>query len=501
MIIRPNRDTFIENAKKYRWVAVGAEILSDSLTPVSFYAALPRTRRGFLLESVVGGEKWGRFSYLGSGIRIKFEGTIGQGLTIIRSDNDGLIHRRTVQGDLLDSLRNEVAKLAVDPAGMPDGANGGLVGFLTYDMVRTFERLPERLPIQKDFPDISFVFPEFLVVFDHVSQKVTVTTWAEVPQGGDPGRVFDEAEKALKAFVEGIRSQPGVLGAPKQGPPLRFEETPDSDRFQKNVLEAKEHIRAGDIFQIVLSKRFSLDFSGDPLHIYRVLRTINPSPYLYLLEDGDRALVGSSPELLVRVKGGNVAVRPIAGTIRRSGNPSEDEENSRILLADPKERAEHVMLVDLGRNDVGRVAEKGTVRVTEMLGLEKYSHVIHIVSHVEGTIGPGKDAYDVIRAVYPAGTLSGAPKIRAMEIIEELEDMRRGPYAGAVGTLSFGGDCDLAIAIRSIFVHGNRAFFQAGAGIVADSIPEKEDREVQMKAGAMMRALRIANGEEGPWLF
>lgn len=501
MIIRPNRDTFVENAKTYRWVAVGAEILSDSLTPVSFYAALPRTRRGFLLESVVGGEKWGRFSYLGSGIRFKFEGTIGQGLTTIRSDNDGVFHRRTVQGDLLDSLRNEVAKLAVDPAGMPDGANGGLVGFLSYDMVRTFERLPERLPIQKDFPDISFVFPEFLAVFDHVSQKVTVTTWSEVPQGGDPGRVFDEAEKALKAFVEGIRSQPGVLAAPKQGPPLRFEETPDSDQFQKNVLEAKEHIRAGDIFQIVLSKRFSLDFSGDPLHIYRVLRTINPSPYLYLLEDGDRALVGSSPELLVRVKGGKVAVRPIAGTIRRSGNPSEDEENSRILLADPKERAEHVMLVDLGRNDVGRVAEKGTVRVTEMLGLEKYSHVIHIVSHVEGTIGPGKDAYDVIRAVYPAGTLSGAPKIRAMEIIEELEDMRRGPYAGAVGTLSFGGDCDLAIAIRSIFVHGKRAFFQAGAGIVADSIPEKEDREVQMKAGAMMRALRIANGDEGPWLF
>ncbi len=501
MIIQPTRESFIENARSYRWVAVSAEILSDALTPVSFYAALPRTRRGFLLESVVGGEKWGRFSYLGSGIRFKFEGLIGQGLTVTRVGNDGVFYRHSAGGDLLDSLRDELAKLAVDPGKMPEGANGGLVGFLTYDMVRTFERLPERLAPQEDFPDVSFVFPEYLVVFDHVAQKITIATWAEVALDSDPGRVFDDAERSLKAFVEQIRSQPAVLTPPKHGASLSFEETPDSAVFQKNVLEAQEHIRAGDIFQIVLSKRFSLGFSGDPLHLYRVLRTINPSPYLYLLEDGDRALVGSSPELLVRVKGGKVAVRPIAGTIRRSGNSVEDEENSRILLADPKERAEHVMLVDLGRNDVGRVAEKGTVQVTEMLGLEKYSHVIHIVSHVEGTVGAGKDAYDVIRAVYPAGTLSGAPKIRAMEIIEELEEIRRGPYAGAVGTLSFGGDCDLAIAIRSIFIHGNRAFFQAGAGIVADSIPEKEDREVQMKAGAMMRALRIANGEEGSWLF
>ncbi|MHB8421595.1 MAG: anthranilate synthase component I family protein [Leptospirales bacterium] len=501
MIIHSTRSSFREKSKKYRWVAVSCEILSDSLTPVLFYAALPQAEKGFLLESVVGGEKWGRFSYVGSGVRFRFEGRIGQGLAVTRMNSDGRFEESTHIGDLLDTLRKELSQLEIDPADLPDGVNGGLVGYLSYDMVRTFEHLPSRLPSQESYPDLFFVFPKFLVVFDHVSQKVRIVTWVSISPGEDPDAVYDKAEADMTGFVMSVRNTPFALVPPKKAPALQFQETPSSEEYKENVLKAQEHIRAGDIFQLVLSKRFSLRFEGSPLALYRVLRAINPSPYLFLIEGGGRALVGSSPELLVRVRGGKVDLRPIAGTIRRTGTASEDEENSRQLLADPKERAEHVMLVDLGRNDVGRVSQKGSVRVTEMMTLEKYSHVIHIVSHVEGQLEEGKDVFDVIRAVYPAGTLSGAPKIRAMEIIEDLESVRRGPYAGAVGTISLTGDCDLAIAIRSIFLNGKDAFFQAGAGIVADSVPEKEDREVQMKAGAMMRALRIANGEEGPWLF
>ncbi len=275
----------------------------------------------------------------------------------------------------------------------------------------------------------------------------------------------------------------------------------DAERFKETVERAKEHIRAGDIFQVVLSRRFEFPWEGSPLTLYRVLRSINPSPYLYLIENGTFSLVGSSPELFVRVTGKTVDLRPIAGTVRRSGNPEEDERRSKSLLVDPKERAEHVMLVDLGRNDVGRIAEKGGVRVSEMMVLEHYSHVIHIVSHVTGVLAEGKTGYDVIRAAHPAGTLSGAPKIRAMEIIEELEPIRRGPYAGCVGVVSFSGDVDLAIAIRSVFISGSRGFFQAGAGIVADSDAERENQEILAKAQAMVRALEITHGSEGPWLF
>ena len=501
MIIHSTRSGFREKSKKYRWVSVACEILSDSLTPVLFYAALLEGEKGFLLESVVGGEKWGRFSYVGSGVRFRFEGRIDHGLRVTRMSNDGRCTESVHKGDLLDTLRKELSQMEIDPADLPDGVNGGLVGYLSYDMVRTFEHLPSRLSPQEIYPDLFFIFPKFLVVFDHVSQKVRIVTWVELSSGDEPDTVYDRAEADLTGFVGAIRKTPFALVPPKKAPALQFQESPSSKEFQENVLKAQEHIRAGDVFQLVLSKRFSLRFEGSPLDLYRVLRTINPSPYLFLIEEGSRSLVGSSPELLVRVRGRKVDLRPIAGTVRRTGVPSEDEENSRQLLSDPKERAEHVMLVDLGRNDVGRVSRKGSVRVTEMMTLERYSHVIHIVSHVEGQLEEGKDVFDVIRAVYPAGTLSGAPKIRAMEIIEDLESMRRGPYAGAVGTISLTGDCDLAIAIRSIFLNGKDAFFQAGAGIVADSVPEKEDHEVQMKAGAMMRALRIANGEEGPWLF
>ena len=495
------RAEFREKTRRHRWVSFSGEILADSLTPVQLYSSFPREKRGFLLESVVGGEKWGRFSYVGSGVRFRFEGKIEEGLVVTRFSNQGHPERKTLRGDLLDLLRKELSQMEIDPGGLPAGMTGSLVGYFSYDMVRTFERLPTCLPVQEDFPDLSFVFPEYLAVFDHVTQKIRVVKWYEIAPGCDPEKVYDEAESDLALFVRSARERSFSHEPQENLRPVVVTETPTSETFQRNVLACQEHIRAGDIFQIVISKRFSLDYEGDPLRLYRVLRSINPSPYLFLIEDGDRALVGSSPELLVRVRGEKIELRPIAGTVRRSGTVEEDEENSRELLSDPKERAEHVMLVDLGRNDVGRVSQKGTVCVTEMMVLEKYSHVIHIVSHVEGLLEKGKDMFDVIRATFPAGTLSGAPKIRAMEIIEQLEDRRRGPYAGAVGTLSLSGDCDLAIAIRSIFIHGRKAFFQAGAGIVADSVPEKEEKEVQMKAQAMLRAFRIANGEEGPWLF
>jgi anthranilate synthase component 1 len=398
-------------------------------------------------------------------------------------------------------LKEEMDLLSIDVTLLTPELAAGVVGYLSYDMVREFEKLPSVLSPQEDFHDLYFVLPEFLLVFDHVLGKIRVLTWIDRSQDVSPDVLYDNASLRLTSLRESLASYSAVETPALETNPLSFTESPDSTVFEENVLKAKEHILSGDIFQIVLSKRFSFRFEGDPLRVYRVLRSINPSPYMYLIQDGDMAIVGSSPELLVRVKGEKVEVRPIAGTVRRSNVPDEDAKREKQLLSDPKELAEHVMLVDLGRNDIGRVSHPGSVKVPEMMVLEKYSHVTHIVSHVEGLLSKENDAFSVIRATFPAGTLSGAPKIRAMGIIEELETMRRGPYAGAVGTISFSGDCDLAIAIRSIFIRGTMAFLQAGAGIVADSIPRNEDQEVAAKAAAMMEALRIANGERGSWLF
>jgi anthranilate synthase component 1 len=502
MIIYPQRDSFSGQFDFHRLVPVIGEALSDLLTPPMIYAALPKDSPKFLLESATGGDRWGRYSFVGSGVRFSFRGTLEEGLCIDEFHEGKPVASERRSGDLLEMFSRAMDDLSVFIDDRIPVFAQGAVGYLSYDIVRSFETLPESLPQADGFPDLYFVIPEMLIVFDHALQKIRILTWAD-RQKGEPDRLYDESVARIISFWESlfvVRTLPKPRVS-KGKVPFTVHEVTDAESFKKSVEVAKEHIRAGDIFQVVLSRRFEFDWEGDPLTLYRVLRSINPSPYLYLIEDGPMALVGSSPELFVKVSGRTVDLRPIAGTVRRSGDPDEDERRSRALLADPKERAEHVMLVDLGRNDVGRVAVKGGVKVREMMVVEQYSHVIHIVSHVTGVLADSKTGYDVIRAAHPAGTLSGAPKIRAMEIIEELEPVRRGPYAGCVGTISFSGDVDLAIAIRSVFLNGTRGFFQAGAGIVADSDPERENQEVLAKAQVMIRALEISHGSEGTWLF
>jgi anthranilate synthase component 1 len=502
MIIYPQFESFSGQFDFHRLVPVIGEALSDLLTPPMIYAALPQGSPKFLLESATGGDRWGRFSFVGSGVRFLFRGVLEEGLLIEEFHEGKSISSVRRSGDLLDAFSQAMSDLSAFIDDRIPVFSQGAVGYIGYDMVRTFESLPAYLSKSTDFPDLYFVIPEILIVFDHALQKIRILTWAD-RQKGNPERLYEESVTRICTFWESLfaaRTLPKPH-LPEAKTPFEVREVTDAETFKKSVEEAKEHIRAGDIFQVVLSRRFEFDWEGSPLTLYRVLRSINPSPYLYLIENGPMALVGSSPELFVKVSDRTVDLRPIAGTVRRSGDPEEDERRSRALLADPKERAEHVMLVDLGRNDVGRVSEKGGVRVREMMVLEQYSHVIHIVSHVTGKLADSKTGYDVIRAAHPAGTLSGAPKIRAMEIIEELEPVRRGPYAGCVGAISFKGDVDLAIAIRSVFLHGPRGFFQAGAGIVADSDPDRENQEVLAKAQVMIRALEISHGSEGPWLF
>ena len=502
MILSTSSVDFLSEMKRHRLVPVVGEALSDFLTPPGVYSALPSAAPKFLLESATGGDRWGRYSFVGSGVHFSFRGTLKGGMTVQTFREGRVVSSVHHEGDLLDSFSHAMASLDAFVDSRFPVFSQGAIGYFSYDMVRCFENLPHTLPHADDFPDLDFVVPEIMVIFDHALQKIRIMTWAD-RQNGDPVRLYEEARVRLQTFWESL-----FLSRPLPKPALseqrgRFavREIPDAEKFKQAVERAKEHIRAGDIFQVVLSRRFEFDWEGSPLTLYRVLRSINPSPYLYLIENGPFSLVGSSPELFVRVTGKTVDLRPIAGTVRRSGDPEEDARRSQALLADPKERAEHVMLVDLGRNDVGRISGKGGVRVSEMMVLEHYSHVTHIVSHVTGELAEGKTGFDVIRAAHPAGTLSGAPKIRAMEIIEDLETIRRGPYAGCVGVISFSGDVDLAIAIRSVFISGSRGFFQAGAGIVADSDPERENQEILAKAQAMVRALEITHGSEGSWLF
>jgi len=486
--------------KERRIVPVIAETLSDLLTPPGTFAALSPSAPRFLLESATGGERWGRYSFVGSGVLLSFSGSVGAPLRVERFRDGRSTGHEERSGDLFDEFARAMEELDVLIDDRVPVFAQGVVGYLGYDIVRCFERLPAHRPHADDFPDLSFILPEIMVVFDHALQKIRILTWID-RETGSPESLFDEASLRLTSFWDSLSLARSPEKTVQQGKGFSFVETTDAESFKRSVEEAKEHIRAGNIFQVVLSRRFEFEWEASPLTLYRVLRSINPSPYLFLIENGSRALIGSSPELFVRVSGETVDLRPIAGTVRRSGDPVEDERRSEALLADPKERAEHVMLVDLGRNDVGRVAQKGGVRVSEMMVLERYSHVIHIVSHVLGRLAPGKTGLDVIRAAHPAGTLSGAPKVRAMEIIEELETIRRGPYAGCVGVVAFSGDVDLAIAIRSVFISGKKGFFQAGAGIVADSDPERENQEILAKAQAMVRALEITHGSEGSWLF
>ncbi|MDH4082622.1 MAG: anthranilate synthase component I [Nitrospira sp.] len=485
-----NLDEFRSYAKQGNLIPLFREILADHDTPVSAFAKIDHGPAAYLLESIQGGEKWARYSFLGSGSPL-----------VIYEDRGDLCvkkgsHRRRIpsRGAPLDRLRELME--AYRPVTVPDLPRfvGGAVGYLGYDIVKTFEDLPSRRKEHLNLPDFAFLLTETLLIFDNVSQKIKVVANAHVKSTSerDIRAAYRQATGRIEAMIGRIR-RPLKRGKPKRRrSPIRFTANMNKADFEKMVSRAQEYIKAGDIFQCVLSQRWETNLQAPPFQLYRALRVVNPSPYMYYLRIAGVELVGSSPEILVRCEDGLVSVRPIAGTRRRGTTMEEDAELERRLLADSKERAEHIMLVDLGRNDIGRVAEQGSVQVESLMNVERYSHVMHIVSNVTGKLGATKTVYDVLKASFPAGTVSGAPKIRAMEIIEELEPTKRGPYAGAVGYISFSGNMDMCINIRTVVVSRHRAFIQAGAGIVADSNPEHEYEETCNKSRAMMKAIELA---------
>jgi anthranilate synthase component 1 len=483
----PSLEEFTAKANQGNLIPVYREIMADLETPVSAFLKLDRGDYSFLLESVEGGEKWGRYCFLGCEPSVIFRSK-GRRVEI---DRDGLCHVQ--EGvDPLDALKRLMREYRpVEVAGLPRFF-GGAVGYLSYDMVRFFERLPDRTVDDLQLPDALFMITDTIVIFDHMLQKIKVVSNALVD--GPPEKAYQQAVDKIDRIVERLR-QPLPPRPPRPAAaaaPLTLTSNFTQEAYERVVERAKEYIRAGDIIQVVPSQRFHTEIDVEPFDIYRTLRTVNPSPYMFYLKCGDLKLVGSSPEVMVRLEGSLIELRPIAGTRRRGRTPAEDLAIAQELLRDPKERAEHIMLVDLGRNDVGRVAKIGTVKVTELLVVEQYSHVMHLVSHVIGELAPGKDCYDVMRATFPQGTVSGAPKIRAMEIIEELEPTKRGPYAGAVGYFGFSGNMDTCIALRTLTIKGRTAYLQAGGGVVADSVPALEYEETLNKAQALVRAIELA---------
>ncbi len=483
-MIEPDKSRFLELAREGNLVPVHTRILHDLDTPVSAYMTLARSRESFLLESVEGGDAIGRYSFLGIDPITVVKGKSGHATIRTGAETRDVEYGR----DPLRLLEELFAgqRPAPDPSLPP--FVGGAVGYLSYDVVRDFERLPSVNADDLDLPDFYFMFPEIVVVFDRVTNMLTIGTYARV--NGDPEAAWERATRKVAQIANELQTstvkRPVRRGAPFGDEGVRS--TFDKPGFMDAVERCREYIRAGDILQAVLSQRFEVDFEGDPFDLYRSLRTTNPSPYMFYLNFEDLKLIGASPEVHVKVESGRVTLRPIAGTRRRGKDSREDAERARDLLADEKERAEHVMLVDLGRNDLSRVCEPGSVEVTQFMTVEHYSHVMHIVSNVEGRLREGRNAFDAIRATFPAGTVSGAPKVRAMEIIEELEPVRRGPYAGIVGYFSNSGNLNSCITIRTILVKGDRAYIQAGAGIVADSDPESEYEETRNKAMVLLGA-------------
>ena len=493
--IRPTYDDFVGLAERGNVVPITCEILGDLETPVSAFLKLHRGRHGFLLESVQGGEKWGRYSFLGTEPERVWT---ARGHSIEVCTRSGEVERREVP-DVLGALREWLHSYRT--VSLPDlpRFSGGAVGYLGYDLVRHFERLPARAVDDLQLPDAMLVLADRLLVFDNVTQKIRLIANVFLQEGSDLRASYDAAVAAIEEWLERLRgpvpekgSGPFSYAGKGPGPFPALRSNLSQAEYESMVRRAKEYVHAGDVIQVVLAQRFEGALGASPFDVYRSLRSINPSPYLFFLDLGEFSLAGASPEVMVRVEGGEVTVRPIAGTRPRGTVESDDLALERELLNDPKEIAEHVMLVDLGRNDVGRVAAIGSVEVTERLVVERYSHVMHIVSNVRGRLEAGKDAFDAFRATFPAGTLSGAPKIRAMVIIEELEPVRRGVYGGAVGYFDFSGNMDTGIAIRTALCKNGRVYVQAGAGIVADSVPEREHLECLNKARGMFQALRLA---------
>lgn len=490
----PNRQEVHELFQQGNLVPVYATLLADLETPVSVYLKLTQLSPiSFLLESVEGGEQVGRYSFLGVNPRTTV--TVQHNNVTLTTRDTGISTRALSPGeDPLGPIRQQMAALhAVKLEGLPRFV-GGAVGSISYDVVRYFEKLPETSTDNLDVPDLSFMLVDTLVIFDHVKHRLIVLSNAH--NTGDPDAAYSAAIDRINQIIEVLHKPLPEIPTADHVLNDKLSSNMAREKFEANVAAAKEYVAAGDAFQIVLSQRLSRRTSAPPLQIYRALRALNPSPYMFLLQfSEDFTLVGASPEMMVRLEDDIATVRPIAGTRKRGKNQEEDDALADELLNDPKERAEHVMLVDLGRNDLGRVCEYGTVRVPNMMYIERYSHVMHIVSTVEGKIRPGMDAFDLIRATFPAGTLSGAPKVRAMEIIEELEGDRRGPYGGAIGYFSYDGSMDTCITIRTILMQGDTIHVQAGAGIVADSDPAFEFEESISKASALNVA--VDRAEQG----
>jgi len=455
-------------------VPICREIVADLETPVSAYLKIARGSYSFLLESVEGGERLARYSFIGSEPYLVLK---GQG-----------------KSDPLLQVQKELDKYRLVPVpGLPR-FHGGAVGYLAYEAVRHFEELPSPDSEPLGLPETIFMFADTVLVFDHLTHKIKVVSHAHLD--GEVEAAYRKAVERIDSLADRLSQPIEQEGRAQKMPPSPSPVTSNISKteFEAKVAQAKEYIEAGEIIQVVLSQRLSKTTTASPFDIYRALRSINPSPYMYYLHLDDCHIVGASPELLVRVEDGIVATHPIAGTRPRGGDPAEDTVLEEELKSDEKERAEHIMLVDLGRNDIGRVSEPGTVEVTQLMDVERYSHVMHLVSHVQGKLRRDLNQFDALRACFPAGTVSGAPKIRAMEIIAELEPDKRGPYAGAVGYLSFSGNLDTAITIRTIIMTEGTAHVQAGCGIVADSVPECEHQESMNKAQALIKSIEQAEG-------
>jgi anthranilate synthase component 1 len=495
----PDRSGFQELARRGRLAFVYKEVVADADTPVSAYAKLGRGPYSFLLESVVGGEKWAAYSFVGVRPRavVRARGEDVEVLTPVDGKSSEMkVTERVKAKEPVRFLDEYLEKLSpAVPPGLPRFF-GGAVGWLTYDIVRSFERLPATKPDDMGLPELCFAITDTVVIFDNLRGTLKVVAAVDVGEGIDVGRAYDDACARIDDVLERLARPAPALRRLDPEPPTPLpapRSTVTNEVFEAGVRRIQEYILAGDAFQVVYSQRFQIPRGDvDPFDVYRALRVTNPSPYMFHLEFPEAIVTGASPEVLVRMEGGYVEVRPIAGTAPRGATPEEDTRLEAEMRGDPKEVAEHVMLIDLGRNDVGRVSRPGTVRVTETMVTERYSHVMHLVSNVRGQVAPGTRPGDVLRASFPAGTLSGAPKIRAMEIIEESEPFRRNLYGGAVGYISYTGNLDTAIAIRTLVTKGDTIYVQAGAGLVADSVPATEYAESQNKARAVVAAVEIA---------
>lgn len=498
---KPELDRFRRLAEGVHLVPVYRKLLSDSLTPVGAFHRIDVGPCACLFESVVGGEKVGRYSFLTAGPFLLLEafGTKVRETTFAEGKPTT---REFESADPLDELKSRVETLRSAVLNELPPFTGGAIGYAGYDTVRYVERLPNAPTDDRKLPDLSFAFFDHMIVFDNVDKTMTVIALARVddPQA-DLDAAYADACRRIDRLVVQL-SQPETELRPAEievsGPvTLPYTSNFTQAGFEQAVAKCQEYIRAGDIFQVVLSQRLQTKLTAPPFELYRTLRVVNPSPFMFYLRLPQVSLVGSSPEIMVRVVDGHVTVRPLAGTRPRGRDEAEDRRLAEELLADPKERAEHVMLVDLGRNDVGRVAKYGSVELSDVMVIERYSHVMHITSNVTGQLADGRDAFDALKACLPAGTVSGAPKVRAMEIIDEFEPHRRGPYAGAVGYVDFNGNMDTCIALRTCVVQGDTAYVQAGAGIVADSVPADEYQETLNKARGMLKAIEITERRAG----